>query len=304
MQVHFGADLLVPEWARSVVCIGTFDGVHLGHRRVIESAVDLARSLESPPILVTFDRHPAAVLAPGRKPAAISSIAGNLRIFESLGIALALVMPFDQALADTPAPEFFEEILQGKLRAESVVVGYDFAFGKDRQGTPEWLKDRVATTVVPPFEIDGARVSSSAIRAAIQSGDFAVANRLLGRAWAIVGIVVPGQKLGRTLGFPTINLARSFEQAMPPDGVYAGKCETPFGEFGAAISIGKRPTVGGAERTIEAYLLDYPGESLYGRSVRLRFLERIRNEEAFESLEALTVHMRRDVEKVRALTDR
>lgn len=301
MQVHFGPELLKPEWSRSVVCIGTFDGVHRGHQQVIGTAVDLARSREIPAMLVTFDRHPAAVLHPESCPKAISSLAGNIRIFDRLGLSLALILPFTEELSRTSAQRFYDEILEEKLRASHAVVGHDFAFGHGREGTPRWLEKRIETTVVPPFLLEGRRVSSSEIRAAIAAGDFATANFLLGRPWALAGIVVAGQKLGRELGYPTINLARSFDQATPADGIYAGLCETPNGEFRAAISVGVRPTVDGANRTIEAYLLDYPGESLYGAAVRLRFLQKLRDEERFDTLETLQRQIARDVEQVRAM---
>lgn len=298
MQVHFGTELLVPEWDGAVACIGTFDGVHLGHREVIGTAVAMGRELELPVAIVTFDRHPAMVLRPENCPKPISSLAGNIRIFESLGAALALILPFDLALSKTTAGEFFQGVLCERLKASRVVVGHDFAFGHNREGTSEWLSERIDTVVVAPFMADGVRVSSTRIREAISLGDFATANRLLGRAWAMAGIVVAGEKLGRTLGYPTLNLARSFDQILPPDGIYAGRCETPFGDFKAAISVGFRPTVGGSKRTIEAFLLDYPGESLYGRAVLLRFVERVRDEARFDSLEALKKQIERDVELV------
>lgn len=298
MQVHFGTELLVPEWQGAVACIGTFDGVHLGHREVISRAIEIGRDREMPVAIVTFDRHPAMILRPESCPKPISSLAGNIRIFESLGASLALILPFDLALSKTSAAEFFQNVLCDRLRSATVVVGHDFAFGHNREGTADWLRKRIETTVVPPFMADGIRVSSTRIREAISLGDFRTANRLLGRSWAMAGIVVAGQKLGRTIGFPTINLARSFDQIMPRDGIYAGRCETPFGEFKAAISVGFRPTVGGDRRAVEAYLLDYPGDSLYGRAVRLRFAERVRDEAKFDSIEEMKKQIVRDVEQV------
>lgn len=298
MQVHFGTELLVPEWDGAVACIGTFDGVHLGHREVIGRAISIGRELELPVAIVTFDRHPAMILRPQSCPKPISSLAGNIRIFESLGASLALILPFDLALSRTSAGEFFQSVLCDRLKAIRVVVGHDFAFGHNREGTADWLNERIETTVVPPFMAEGVRVSSSRIRDAISQGDFQTANKLLGRAWALAGVVVAGKKLGRQLGYPTLNLARSFDQILPPDGIYAGRCETPFGDFKAAISIGCRPTVGGEHRTIEAFLLDYPGEPLYGRAVLLRFLERVRDEAKFDSLEELKEQIGRDVEQV------
>jgi riboflavin kinase/FMN adenylyltransferase len=301
MQVHFGLELLNAEWSSSIVCIGTFDGVHLGHRAVIGKAVADAAEQELPCIVVTFDRHPAHVVAPERCPKAIASLGENLEQFASLGVGIAVVLPFTKELSQTTADEFFRDALIGRLKAHSLVIGHDFAFGKGREGTPEWLKDRIETDVVPPFEIGGSRVSSSAIRSAVETGDIEIANRLLGREFAIGGVVVSGQKLGRTIGYPTANLARSFDQVTPANGIYAGHAVTPFGAFRAAVNIGVRPTVGGTNRTIEAYLLDYPGTSLYGHAVYLSLQKRLRDEQKFDSLEVLKDQIARDVAQVASL---
>lgn len=299
MQVHFGTELLHPEWDASVACIGTFDGVHLGHRTVISTAVAQARSKELPAALVTFDRHPAAVLAPDRCPLAIASVAANLDQFEVLGVAIALVLPFTCELSQTTASDFLEHVLQDKLHTSSIVVGHDFAFGKGREGDAAWLSSRIPTTVIPPFELDDGRVSSSAIRAAIQEGRVEDASRWLGRPFTIEGIVIGGQKLGRKLGYPTANLARSFHQCTPADGIYGGIAITPSGRYKAAISIGVRPAVGGGPRWIEAHLLDYPGNSLYGHAMRLEVHCRLRPEQAFESLEQLAQQIEKDVARVK-----
>lgn len=300
MQVHFGVDQLQAEWSKALVCVGTFDGVHLGHQAVIRQAVSHAREAQEPAILVTFDRHPAAVLAPDRCPPAIASIPANLRMFASLSVAVTVMLPFTRELSQTSAEDFYRTILVEKLRASAIVVGHDFAFGHGRQGTSEWLKERIETTVVPPFELDGLRVSSSAIRAAILEGRVEDARRLLGRPFELFGVVVPGQQLGRTIGFPTANLARSFNQAVPANGVYACEAQTDFGTFRAAVGIGVRPTVAtDGSRTVEAYLIDYAGTELYGTSLSLRFLKRIRDEERFDSMEALIEQMESDVAAAR-----
>lgn len=300
MLVSFGLDRLHPEWQDSVVCIGTFDGVHLGHAEVISQAISLARTRELPCILVTFDRHPAATLAPERCPPAIQGLESNLREFERLGVAVSVVLAFDERLSQTTAQEFLDEILGRRLRARHVVIGYDFALGKGREGNPEWLQRHIDTTVVPAFNLDGHRVSSSTIRKAVADGSLDIANRLLGRPFAIEGTVVAGQKLGRQLGFPTVNIARASNTVLPPDGVYRGTCETRLGTFKAAASIGVRPAVGGTARTIEAFLLDYPGDEIYGSAVRLNLLERLREERSFPSLDALKDQMALDVALVAA----
>jgi riboflavin kinase / FMN adenylyltransferase len=298
MQVHFGVELLHAEWSSAVTCVGTFDGVHLGHQAVISAAVQCAKDRGLPCALVTFDRHPAHVLAPERAPKAIASLATNIRAFERLGVSVALILPFDRALSQTPAAQFVDEVLLGRLHSEALVVGHDFALGKGREGNPQFLAERLETKIIPPFQVDEHRVSSSAIRQAVQDGDMAGAARLLGRPFEIEGVVVSGQRLGRTLGYPTINLARSFDQVTPADGVYAGVADMSKGRFKAAISVGYRPAVSGTHRTIEAYLLDYPGEEIYGYSVRLEVHDRLREELDFPSLEDLKDQIGRDVQQV------
>ncbi len=295
MLLRFGVDGLSPEWPAAIVCIGTFDGVHRGHQEVIGAAVAQARKDELPSVVVTFDRHPLAILAPEKNPPDVGTLGQNLEQFEQLGVDVAVVLKFDPALADTPAEAFFENVLQKALHAEKAVVGHDFAFGKGRQGTPEWLAERLPTQVIPPFELEGHRVSSSRVRKAISEGDVQTAERLLDRRWAQEGVVVSGQKLGRTLGFPTINLARAGNQVLPADGVYAGQAQTTKGTFKAAIGVGLRPTIGEGPRTIEAFLIDYPGESLYGTPVRLSYRKRLRDDRKFDSLEALKEQMAQDV---------
>ncbi len=298
MQVHFGVELIEAEWAGAVAVIGTFDGVHLGHQAVISQAVAEARNREMPCVLLTFDRHPAAILAPEKCPLAIASLGDNLRQFEKLGVNTAVVLHFDKKLSETTADDFLQHFLIEKIRTSKLVVGHDFAFGHDREGTPEWLQGRIETQVIPPFQQEGIRVSSSAVRKAIAEGRMEEATHLLGRAWEIGGVVIPGQRLGRDLGYPTANIARSFHQILPTDGVYAGVCQTPYGPFKSAVSIGLRPTIGDAHRTIEAYLLDYPGKSLYGHSVSLAIDARLRGQENFGSLDDLKEQIARDVEIV------
>ncbi len=181
------------------------------------------------------------------------------------------------------------------MMPSQLVVGHDFALGRGREGTTEWLSERLPTQVVPPFLVDGVRVSSSEIRRAVEDGSVDLALKYLGRPFSIAGAIVGGQKLGRKLGFPTANLARSTDQVLPADGVYVVDAETVFGKYRGALNIGTRPSVGGGPRTIEVYLLDYPGNSLYGSNVRLSLLHRIREELNFESLDGLVDQMHADV---------
>lgn len=302
MQVHFGVELCRPEWQRAVVCIGTFDGVHLGHQHVIAAALAKSRAEEVPLIVVTFDRHPMSVLNPAKAPKAIASLKMNLERLQAAGVGLTIILPFNAWLSRMSAEEFFQSVLVEKLHVSCLVVGHDFAFGNGREGNAEWLADKIETIVVPPFDIDGVRVSSSAVRELIAAGDTEQANAYLGRGFEIQGFVEHGQKLGREIGFPTANIARSFDQVMPKDGIYAAYFFVDGGKkYVAAVSIGMRPTVGGQSRTIEAFLLDYPGGSLYGKHVRLRLEHYLHPELKYDSIVSLKEGIARDVEAVRAL---
>lgn len=299
MTVSFGLGALRAEWPHAVACVGTFDGVHLGHRAVIVEAARQAREAELPLVLATFDRHPAAVLAPERCPKGLAPLEENLREFAGMGVGATVVLPFDATMAAMTATTFFEDVLKGALRADRLVVGHDFAMGRGREGTAEWLASRMPTTIVEPFEIDGRRVSSSAIRQAVAAGEMATAARLLGRPFALSGVIVGGQRLGRTLGFPTANLARTIGGVLPADGVYASWFHAPHGRFPAALAIGTRPAVGGGPRSVEAYLMDYDGTSLYGAACRIEVVSMLRNEWDFPSLDALVEQMGRDVAEAR-----
>ncbi len=300
MLILFGAAGLEPEWKATVLCIGTFDGFHLGHQAVIKTAVGIARAAELPCGLVTFDRHPAMTLAPHKAPQALSKPTDNLDLLRDLGVDLTVVLAFDRAMSEMSAEAFLGTILRAQLRGNHMVVGHDFAFGHDRLGTTDWLSTQIQTTVVPPFEMDGRRVSSSLIRSSLETGDLEAANRLLGRPFAIRGVVVKGDQLGRTLGFPTANIASPARHILPPDGVYAAEVTTPFGSYRGAISIGDRPTVNGDHRVVEAFLLDYPGHNLYGRAVTVNMWRLIREQRHLDSLEELKQWITKDVEAVRA----
>lgn len=301
MILHFGVDSIQAEWKEAVVSIGTFDGVHRGHQAVLQETVRIARESDLPSIVVTFDRNPSHVVRPESQTLALASLNDNIRHLRQLDLALCVILEFSPALSRCSAQEFYDQVLLQKLKASHVVVGYDFAFGNRRVGSAEWLQERIKTTVIPPFELDGVRVSSTVLRQLIQDGEVEEAKRLRGAPFEIPGLVVAGQKLGRTIGFPTVNLARSAAQVLPKDGIYAGTCSCAYGCFAAAISIGLRPTVGGTERTIEAFLLDYPGDSLYGQSLSLAFHHRLRDEEKYDSLPELVSAIERDVARTRDL---
>ena len=304
MLTHYGLDSISAEWPQSTVCIGVFDGVHLGHQAVIGEAVSRAKVAGRPAVVVTFDRHPMAVLAPERKPKQVLPLQENILKIGRLGVDICAVAAFDRDLSTMTAESFLKEYLVAKLGAVEMVVGHDFAFGYQRQGTPEWLAQRVPTHIHPPLELDGSRISSSLVRAAIAEGRLADARRMLGSDYRFVGVVVRGQRLGSHLGVPTANLAPLCDQVLPGAGIYAGRAMCQGRVFNAAISVGFRPTVAGAGFAIEAHLMDYAGGDLYGRTVALDFVERLRDELTFENVEQMTDQMHMDISDARTVLTR
>jgi riboflavin kinase/FMN adenylyltransferase len=282
------------------VAVGTFDGVHLGHRQVIAGS-DTA---------LTFEPHPVAVVAPQHTPKLLTTPARKAELIASLGVREMVVIPFDAAFAERPARQFVEDVLLGALGAERVSIGENFRFGHKAQGDPRLLQsdERFATTVHPLLEVDGEIVSSSHIRGLVLAGEVTEANRLLGSVFQLCGEVVHGDERGRELGFPTANLIPQEQYVCPGHGVYAARAtvrgaDGPLGVEGvpAAVSIGVRPTFQtGRGELIEAYLLDFEGD-LYGQALCLDFLARLRGERRFGTPEALVEQMRRDVEQTRAL---
>jgi riboflavin kinase/FMN adenylyltransferase len=282
------------------VAVGTFDGVHLGHREVISGA----------DTVLTFDPHPVSVVAPQHTPKLLTAPARKAELIASLGVAEMVVIPFDAAFAQRSADEFVEQVLVGALGAKQVAIGENFRFGNKAKGDPGLLQadERFATAVHPLLEIDGEIVSSSHIRGLVLAGELVEANRLLGAPFELCGEVVHGDERGRELGFPTANLVPDDAFACPGHGVYACRAHVegaagPLGGEGvaAAVSIGVRPTFQtGRGELIEAYLLDFEGD-LYGQSLCLEFLARLRGERRFESAEALVAQMHRDVEQTRGI---
>ena len=272
---------------RASVAVGTFDGVHLGHREVIDASESV----------LTFEPHPVSVVAPGHTPKLLTRPERKAELIASLGVRELIVIPFDAAFARRSAAEFVERVLVGALSARQVSVGENFRFGHKAQGDARMLaaEERFTTVVHPLLEVHGEIVSSSHIRGLLLAGDVAEANKLLGAPFQLCGEVTRGDERGRALGFPTANLIPEEALACPGHGVYA--CLANGHE--AAVSIGVRPTFQtGRGELIEAYLLDFEGD-LYGSQLCLEFLERLRGERRFESSEALVAQMHRDVERTR-----
>jgi riboflavin kinase / FMN adenylyltransferase len=302
MQIVRGLDQYPPDAPPSVVAQGTFDGVHLGHQAVIRTAVERARARGVPPVAVTFDPNPLAVLRPAEAPPELLPLDERLGRIGEIGPDVCLVIPFTREFAGVEAEAYVADVLLGLLRAREIVVGFNHAFGRGARGTPALLSAVAAPAgvrvhVVPPLRVEGVTVSSTSIRDALREGNVRRAERLLGRAYTLRGIVAQGAARGRTLGFPTANLAA------PPglpvaDGVYAARAAWDGASALAVVNVGVRPTFDGATRVVEAHLLDAVPD-LYGRHLTLAFVERIRGERRFESVEALRAQIREDVAAAR-----
>lgn len=306
----------------SVVAIGKFDGVHSGHRAVIDRArVDALRLADDARVVaVTFDRNPLALLRPEICPQSLVGVEQKLRLLADAGADATLMLTFDRALADLGAREFVEHVLVGALGVRIVMVGADFRFGRGGAGNPDLLRELGPEFGFEVHVVDdvraidaGRRVSSTWVRELLDAGDVAGAARLLGRPHAVRGEVVHGLKRGRELGFPTANLSPDLEGFVPAEGVYAGwlvdegmpgvEASTPRSSvrYPAAISIGTNPTFDDVDvRQVEAYVLDETDLDLYGHTVEVEFVSRIRGMVAFEDVDTLIAQIADDIVRVRS----
>lgn len=290
---------------RTAIAIGNFDGVHRGHQHLLQVVRAAAARIGGDAVALTFEPHPTRVLAPTRARPVLTGIDRRLELLAAQGLDAAVVLRFDQGFAAQSPREFVANVLVS-LRAQEVYVGDDFRFGRDRAGDGAALAalgqdhDLSAQVVPQLLDEDGAPMSSSRVRERLAEGDLDGAKRLLGRPFDLDGVVIAGQRRGRTLGFPTANLATPCE-ALPKDGVYAAWVRVLGDDapaWPAVLNLGVRPTVG-AGRSIEAHLLDADRE-LYGRTLRVTFASRIRDERRFDGLEALVAQIRRDADEARA----
>jgi riboflavin kinase/FMN adenylyltransferase len=288
------------------LAIGVFDGVHRGHQAVISTSADHARAANGTPIVVTFDPHPEKVLRPQAAPRLLSATQHKVALIRNLGVRHLLVITFDRQFAATEPEEFVQQLVNHSKPLREICVGHEWAFGKNRRGNLELLKTLGAqlnfeVIGVPPVKANGEVVSSTAIRQAIEKGDFARAAAMLGREYTILGTVTRGDSLGKKIGFPTANLSAHNEQ-FPPNGVYAAVARLSDGMYRGVINLGVRPTVSGgkSERVLEIHLFDF-NRDIYGRDLEVRFLKFLRPEKKFENLDALVQQIRRDVEEARKL---
>jgi len=287
------------------ITAGNFDGVHKGHRQVLAELKAFADQVGGPAIAITFDPHPRAVLFPEEAPRRLCHLHERLELLEAAGVDAVLLLHFDKTLASWPAGQFSRKVYE-TFAPKHWHVGYDFAFGKGREGSAEKLKELgdelgFAVTEAEAFEMDHAVVSSSRIRSAIEAADFALAEKLLGRPYSISGHVMHGDKRGRKIGFPTANLDVA-DLAHPPVGIYAVRArrETDGQMWNGAAYLGFRPTFHGRTMVLETHMLDTTVD-LYNERLEIRFVQRVREDRAYKSAEALAEQITRDCDAARAI---
>jgi riboflavin kinase/FMN adenylyltransferase len=288
----------------TLLTIGVFDGIHLGHQRLLTHLRDEAQKKNWLSGVVTFKSHPKAVLSPENKLLWLSDAETKISLLRGLGIDVIVVLPFTSELARLTAQRFVQ-LLKEHLKMRGLIVGPDFALGRDREGNAEKLRllgqeMGFSVGVIPPVVLDGQVVSSSAIRQALAQGDMKKTEKLFGRLFSLNGQVVSGDRRGRGLGFPTANLELKPEQALPSDGVYVTIAHVGHELMPSVTSIGVRPTFGGDKRLVETYIIDYKGE-LLGQRLTIDLVDRLRDEKRFDTVEELKSQMGRDVEQARQI---
>jgi len=302
MKIFHGienANILKP----TVLTLGVFDGLHLGHQRIMQTVVDRAKVVEAHATAITFDPHPRAVLHPETAPPLLQTLDQRLANFELLGIEQAIVVKFDRDFASQPAEDFLTNIIRDRLHAKEVYLGKGFAFGKNRGGNIELLRQKskelgFVADEVDEVQIRGIRISSSAIRKLLSEGRINLARRMLGRPYGVEGVIIRGNRRGHTIGFPTANL-KPHNRVIPCYGVYA--TATLIGGIWrkSITNIGVRPTFENeAEPSIETYIFDFDGD-LYGDALRVRFLHRIRDERKFNGIDELKAQIEKDTARAR-----
>lgn len=295
-------------WRDSAVAIGVFDGVHLGHRRLLDAMVCHARSVGAPAVAVTFDPHPLAIVRPGVQPPLVTTVQERLRLLDGLGVDCTCILRFDEDFSHQPAQLFVTDYLCRRLRAQAVFVGFNFRFGSGGKGDPDLLKQLGAgigidVHVVPAVKVAGQTVSSTAVRESIAGGQVEAAATMLGRSFELAGTVAKDHGRGRKLGFPTANVTIAHGIVTPGRGVYA---VTVCGEFSqgrrlaGVANIGVRPTFGDSPLTLEIHIFDFSG-NIYGECVRTAFVSRIRPEQSFSGAAELKAQIETDCERARQL---
>lgn len=312
MQRWRGLEDIPQDWGRSVVTIGSYDGVHRGHQLIIGHAVDRARQLGIPSVVVTFDPHPSEVVRPGSHPPLLAPHHRRAELMAELGVDAVLILPFTTEFSMLSPADFIVKVLVDKLHARAVIEGPNFRFGHKAAGNVAFLSELGATYDYEVEVVDlfvsgaaggGEPFSSTLTRRLVAEGDVEGAAEILGRPHRVEGVVVRGAQRGRELGYPTANVETLPHTAIPADGVYAGWLTADGERMPAAISVGTNPQFDGTERTVEAYAIDRVGLDLYGLHVAVDFLAYVRGQEKFDSIEALLEAIGADVKRCRELTE-
>ena len=290
---------------KAVIAIGNFDGVHLGHQAVLAKAIKIGAAQNLRVLALTFEPHPRRFFKPEQALFRLTPPAEKILLFEACGLDGAVIEPFDAKLAQMSAADFIGSLLGDRCKAVHIVAGHDFHFGKGREGSPATLpalareNGMVVTLVDVKTDVSNMAISSSAIRANLEAGDIAAANAGLGYRWFVSGAVEHGDKRGRTLGFPTANIAMA-DGFLLKHGVYAARVFVNGAYFSAAVHFGTRMQFGGGAPLLEAHILDFAGD-LYGKELHVEFIGFLRGEERFADVEALVAQMGRDVDNARQL---
>jgi riboflavin kinase/FMN adenylyltransferase len=294
---------VVPQ-GETLLTIGVFDGVHAGHRYLLEKLQQRAAEKNLLSGVVTFNPHPQSVLHPHNQLPWLSNLEDRIRAFQELGVNIVAVLTFTPKVAQLSAQEFMS-LIKKQLRMRGIMVGPDFALGRGGEGNIKLLRAlgremKFSVEVIPPYTINGEVVSSTLIRQALVQGDMGRVERLMGRYFHLRGKVITSDKRGRVLGFPTANLDIKPQQALPGNGIYATITQVDGKQFPSATNIGIRPTFGESEKTVETHLLNYKGD-LYSKEIRVEFVQKLRDEQRFPSSEELKVQIEKDVREVEAI---
>ncbi len=295
----------IAEFKRNTaVTFGVFDGLHIGHQTVIDTLLKRAAHHQLMSVLISFYPHPLAFLAPERCPPLLTPLSKRIEILQQLGIDKIIMLSFDAQIATMSPEHFVEHVLLKKCSARQIVVGYACQFGKDRAGNAEKLVELAkvypfGVTIVPPTEINGTPIHSTRIREALTRGDLRCASQLLGRYYALIGNVIPGEGRGRQIGFPTANID-THGQVCPPNGVYAIRAKLDGQHLDGVLNIGIRPTFDGTTVQIECHFFDFD-ETIYGKSVEIFLIEKIRSEQKFPNPEALIQQIQRDINSAKKI---
>lgn len=301
MSVIYGLENVPSEPKGRAVAVGVFDGVHWGHKAIFGRLIAEADEAGAEALVLTFEKHPAELLAPNRAPLYINTLDQRIELMQAAGVESIVVADFSPALAGLVREDFLASVLQGRLRAKRIIVGANFRFGRNREGDIRYLGEvapslGIKPVVVPAVIVNDGPVSSTRIRALIERGDVEDGSKLLGRRFALRGTVVPGKQIGRTIGFPTANIQTEPRQLVPARGVYGVEVTLENTMYTGVCNIGTRPTFGGEGVTIEVHVIDFQGD-IYGRRLDLVFCRRLRDEMAFETPEGLAAQIRKDLER-------